>query len=1063
MPLAHFYDIESLTNVFTICIFKPDVDEVDAYYLSDDPGIVPDDLDYVTKRIHEKNFNFQGNVNYYDLHEPANNVRLAETFSCSDAEYMNNPNQAHYDSYGGKYRIACDTDVGFDDKKYPYIFGYNSFNYDTTMMAMYLENAMVLIQKKWNEPPVHVIEPPTAAFMRQRNDELFTSKFKDNMPDRLLYGLAEKGWGRRDYTNRGYLIRKNMLMSGRHLDIARLNEKARKVGLKRLLGMMGGQILESKKLKPGQNSIENPDQFADLIAYNVSDVVQLKYKLWDNGFYQAQFTLKKSLLTTYPELVYERRTDIDPKTKKPYYAANVSPYTVRRDRLCIDSSSAQLATKALCPYEHLHDIPTVSFMYPHEEISKQTSIPRVNVLDEAKKFFYSHFEQPDIRARFDRIYDYYKNIEGKNFNESRNYDVDFNGTNQYVKPMSLSSLPKTDTTLPYFYKDGTPSSCFVVFSTGGIHGAEYNEALFKNHMEQYDAVVSLQDKAKEQYPDPIDLKKAKHVEIDGVKYPAGTFLKSGSTLKASFYKDLSKKRPSLWKEKDGAMTLNQKYAFTSADQANHEDFTSYYPNLLRTMRAFWNSGLGYDRYADIFDQKQDYGVLMKPKNKDVMSKNLDPKIRERYHKLRAAIGVKDLDSEITDWERGQYATLREGTKLILNSASGAGDATFESNIRMNNQIISMRIIGQLFSWRIGQAQTIEGARITSTNTDGLYSVLDPEINNPVLERESAQINVEIEPEPLYLISKDTNNRIELTPPYEQAKPLDLTMDGKYAIAGASGGTLACRRGPVPTKSLAHPAIIDWAMTEYLIKAGTNQDGLSLGKPFDQELGREILDSVIHGSKQFPDDAEKLRMFQNVLASSDGSQMYNFAFLPDDDTPIPLQHYNRVFIMRDGTPDTFHMQKACIRVITEAVRQKRIKDEVMPQQHDERALMILKTQGVKDRRDIPDGKEAAISKITNLEDSWYMRIENRDLSNMTDDERHEIIENLDIDKYLLLFQDCFEKNWRNELPETPDDSKDEDACHNTVPSDDDGTQDVPLDICGDVPLDVVFALKGKIIL
>jgi hypothetical protein len=35
----------------------------------------------------------------------------------------------------------------------------------------------------------------------------------------------------------------------------------------------------------------------------------------------------------------------------------------------------------------------------------------------------------------------------------------------------------------------------------------------------------------------------------------------------------------------------------------HEDFTSYYPNLLRNMRAFYNPELGEGRYAKIFLDK----------------------------------------------------------------------------------------------------------------------------------------------------------------------------------------------------------------------------------------------------------------------------------------------------------------------------------------------------------------------------------------------------------------------------------------------------------------------------
>lgn len=693
MPLAHFYDIESLSNVFTLCVFRPETDEIDAYYLSDTPSVIPPDLQYVTDRIYQANHNFRGRVNYFDLKVKENNERMAKTFSCYTGTYMNNPDNDRSDKYKGIYRIVCDSDNGYSDEEYPYFFGYNSFNYDTTIMALYFDNTFKITKKDTESKPTLLVQPPTAKFMRDLNDELFTEKFKNSMPDRLLYGNKEQGWGKRDYSSPAYLIRKNMMMSGRHLDIARLNEKARKVGLKRLLGMMGGQILESDKLKPGQNTIENADQFAELIAYNCSDVIQLKYKLWDHKFYQAQFVLKKGLLTTYPELMYDQTFEKDENGKRKY-APNISPRTVRRDRLVIDSSSAQLATKALCPYGHLKDIPTVSFNYPHPEMAKELGIPVLNVLQETRNFFYANFTDPKLREQFDRIYNYYRQIEGKNFNESDNYAQDYAGAQPYNRPQSLKSLPKTDTTLPYFYRDGTPSSCFVVFSTGGIHGAEYNERLYKSHLQEYNEELGLVRQVQDMYPDPCDLKRDKHVTINDVKYPAGRFLTSGSTLKSAKYKDSAKKEPQLWKEKEGAMALNPKYAFTSADHANHEDFTSYYPNLLRMMRAFWNNGLGYDRYEEIFYQKEDYGVLMKPKNKHVMKKaDLNPKLRERYEKLRRAVGVTDVNSEITDAERDKYAVLREGTKLILNSASGAGDATFESNIRMNNQIISMRIIG----------------------------------------------------------------------------------------------------------------------------------------------------------------------------------------------------------------------------------------------------------------------------------------------------------------------------------------------------------------------------------
>ena len=92
-----------------------------------------------------------------------------------------------------------------------------------------------------------------------------------------------------------------MLHSGRHLDIARFNEKQQRVGLKRLLGMLGYQILESDRL--GHDSIiESMDDLVELIAYNVSDVVNLSY-LADHPTYSGGFDLKHAMMVDYPETV----------------------------------------------------------------------------------------------------------------------------------------------------------------------------------------------------------------------------------------------------------------------------------------------------------------------------------------------------------------------------------------------------------------------------------------------------------------------------------------------------------------------------------------------------------------------------------------------------------------------------------------------------------------------------------------------------------------------------------------------------------------------------------------
>lgn len=966
---AHFYDIESLDNVFTLCNYKPDINHIDIFYLCDNPELTahPNFLQLISNQVYAKNRNFNGTITLHNLQYEQANDYLASTFGLSDAYLVNNPYEN--DSYNNKFRLTCDTDPDYNNDIHPYLEGYNSYNYDTTMLALYFNDTYIIHEirneiTQCTESKEVIFKPVTAHQMRVYNNELFSKRFKENMPLRLAYNYSDDTinlYGP-DYSDRKYKIRKNMLMTGRHIDVARLNEKQKKVALKRLLGMLGYQILESNKLSETLDHIETIDQFADLIAYNISDVVNLKL-LSEHKVYKSQFDLKKNLLERYPELIYN--------CLGKEYKPDKRPCSVRKDRLTIDSSSAQFATKALCPYNHLSDIPAVSFMYPSEIKAKELNIPRINVLEESRKFFYDNFPQPELRAEFDRIYYYYKSIEGKNFNESDNYQFDYGGKPEYLPPQKLSDIPKTNTCLFYYNKDGTPSSCFVTFSTGGIHGAEYNKLLYESDMADFEKELSYFEYAKSQYPNAVDLRAAKKITMpDGTEFSYTHFLKTGATLKNASYKSIEDKKPILFKQNSkGIYKINDKYIYTSADLTNHEDFTSYYPNMLRMMSAFYNPGLGYDRYAEIFDDKQKYGKLRK-------------------------------DKSLSEEKRQYYNVMREGTKLILNSASGAGDATFESNIRMNNQIISMRIIGQLFSWRIGQAQTLSGARIISTNTDGLYSVLEESLNNKILAQESAIIHVEIEPEPVYLISKDSNNRTEIT--------ADLSE-----IINASGGTLSCRTGPTPTQSLNHPAIIDWALAEYLIQVSTKNHKSTLFDAFDKELGEKIIQSAKNSFSLEP--LKFLTMFQNVIASSNGSMNYIFGTIDKNpDMPIVLQHYNRVFIMKDNTPNTGHLRAACAKQLTPATISKRKRNAERKQQHDPVAVSILSANGVS-ISDLPDTKEATIQKVTNIDENWYMLIENRNLSELTPPEYQFIVDNLDYNKYLILLESTFEKNWRNKMP------------------------------------------------
>lgn len=1065
-----FYDIESLSNAFTICAYMPVRDEpkvhlLEIFYLIDDPSLVAQiDFAVLYDRIVAAN-PAMGPTSFvpWNLATQPGASRLAQLVGASTADQVCDPTDLS--RLPVQFRPVCDTDTDYNPMTSPFLAGYNSQNYDTVMLAQFLAESFPVDPTQQNGP---VFQPASAAELRRHNDLLY-STYIDYMPKSL------------GYDSPAAVLRKNMLASGRHLDVARLNEAQVKVALKRQLGMLGRQILESEKLS--QNTvIESIEHLYDLLAYNVSDCVGLSH-LFDDPTYINAFDLKAGLVARYDE------------------TRRLSDGTVRKDRLSIDSSSAKLVGRILSPYGHLDDAPVVSFNYPHPEVAAQRGVPVTNVLDDTERYFRQNIADPDdpsittlqkqAWARFSQVLAFYREIEGKNFNDSPEYQQRHGPTHT---PHELKEITKRALNVPYFCADGSPDSCFVTFSTGGIHGAETNAQAVKDQQEQYaeqaqqirmarglfaaDAqkflelakdqhnVLTLPDgrrvdkrlvligsdpekvryrkpkagvtdeaslqreqlaAAQAQLPDPADLLATQReatmqydvVLADGLVLEAKTVLTSN---RKEFREAPGIAAPTMFQDKDdGSNVLDKRFTFTSAGLVVHEDFTSYYPNLLRNMRAFYNKQLGEDRYASIYFQKEELGKQLK-------------------------------DPSLTKEQRTALTNARNGTKLILNSASGAGDASHKTPIRMNNTIIAMRIIGQLLTWRIGQAQTLAGGRIISTNTDGLYSVIDHDgtfdvaTNNRVLQEQQAAIGVDIEPELMFLISKDSNNRMELMPPRgvpeleDAVQPQRLLRDDggfeiqDLEITAAGGGSLACFTGPLATKSLSHPAVLDRGLAHYLKRLTTGgQDRLR--DAFDPELGRQVIEEAIDHS----DPVQTLRMFQNVLAASRGSITYPFAAThmgaqiaaeqADGGTagdelvePRALQMYNRVFVVREGTPGAVNLHMAAAPKVSAASQQSRAKNGQPGSRHDPVAQRILAHHGwATTRADlienpslqlIPEDRDIAVRKINSIDPRWPMRIVNDDLYCLSDQAAAELIDSLDLEIYTQMLEATFTKNWRN---------------------------------------------------
>ena len=1237
-----FYDIESLKNVFTVVTYLPRDEgddksraRINIYYMDDDDLIgqmtkarLPEQFiarrgnkvanpDYwsdesmqtryanmmgrnetlsrICERVREKNpiiSDIDPLIAIYDLHTPAGAYYFAREFLWRPDPALpkimrevrlstNIAGQVLSRSYVPEKDIVSDTDEAFEKNPnaYPYLLGYNSYNYDTTMLA-YALTYMFDVVDTWEQDEStkqeYLVNRPIdleterlsglsrtlcAYDIRTFNDALFSEAYRSNMfralrDPKLCHCPASTS----EWRNPANVCRDRMMKTGRHLDVARLNEKQAKVGLKRLLGMMGHQILESDKLSEQTSELADFDELCDLIAYNVSDVVYLS-ELFEDPVYKSQFEQKSNMLSSYPELVYAYKDnkvvfDTAPDGSRK---ARVDKSRVRANRLYADSSSQQLASRSLCPEEALHDLPKVSLMYPHQKNTHANNpeIPenvfRRDILEEAREFFMGEVlpkikradanEAERAEKDFTHVYTAYRTITEHNFNGGRVLTDDIDAgisraaqelhaaaeahdnllqeddfdaiatslaqesskearqalavienltendrfslmcamptgediTNSLHRIYAEQQIREIAASLPYniFYYDGEGhrTSCFATFSTGGVHGAEFamaayerdladtreynaNLAFLQNTFGADDAGARALRASVKTATTPI----SQDAEGNPITLPDGRedhlvkeFLKTVTLAGATW--GAPKECHVFESKSDGSNKLRSAYAWTSAAYVNHEDFSSYYPSLLRMMRVFYNDQLGYDRYGEIYADKERLGRLMKATTD---------------HEERYKLGLD-----------------RSGVKLILNTASGAGDAKFDNPVRMNNNIIAMRVIGQLFTWRIGQAQALHGAKVVSTNTDGLYTKLEREENDRLLAIEADKIGVAIEPEPMYLISKDSNNRIEFdivacSPEEapivgfdEDGQPMRATVDMRrgltykdgtpvpegtpvrFRVLSVAGATLACREGPNPARSLAHPAATDWALSEYLMRTfaryGYRQSALE--RPFDKRLGQQIIEELhaLGTSKEKSDRVHGLMMFQNVIASNPNSFTYVYTndltpdqeemlarleWWDDEDTRMSpagpafydnhghvrtTQHYNRVFVMRQGTANTTHIYDAVARVVpkpTIASRKKRgFDDHALAQEMSASATWVMSEQGLAiadvkgyglDLRDIISKKHSGI------EPTWPMRIENADLWRLPDTSVAEIYSHLDLDIYQLLLEDVFENNWRNHL-------------------------------------------------
>lgn len=1043
-----FYDVESLANVFTVAWWlpNPDVNAIILSYLDDDNIIQSEaDLDYIRQYIYKLHPRLQAQntqIHFEDIGQTgfisefnpnpgvpggklgmqsfAKRMGLANLTTWLNAKVTDRHKEGGGLTYDPAYYPVKDTDPDYDENRNGYRFGYNSTNYDLTILAHTLaELHDKLFTREFIEKPVtdgngNLL---TAASLRAFNDELFEDEWRSKMSMRLAHEPNGEPGSFGNFKKPSWILRKAWLTTGRHIDVARLNEKLQKVGLKRLLGMLGLQIMESDKLE-GNTRLSTLDEFADLLAYNISDVINLQY-LFEHDVYMNSFNVRGTLLTTFPATVYAQKRGIPEKGRE--MQVDIGNYTnIRKDRLTRDSTSAKFVEYAIAPYSPIKDIEKVSFVYPSEQEAKKLGIPQVDVLDETKRFFEENVtSDPTDPAHQDfmEIYNFYDSIRGRNFNQSKVYPSHHGNSQGFLEPGQepkqsdyIRGLMATyNTNLFYHYKDadGTVrrSSCLANFSIGGIHGAEVNMETYMSDVREQQNEKAIQDYVAGLYPSATDAlngetyitlpehltlteRIASKVKEDGT-IKIREFAKSGSTKKKAEWRPVQD--VSLFKKNaTGNWVVQDKYKFVSVGPSHHEDFTSYYPLLLSRQSVFINPSYhGYDDQGNAADPYYEMFLTRLAKKKESKDKSLSKEQRNLAH------------------------IEQDSRKLLINAASGAGDATFDNNIRVNNAVISMRIIGQLFAWRIGQAQTLAGARVPSTNTDGLYTMdITAEENDRILELVSKDMHIGIEPERLdRFVSKDSNNRLEVH---------------GGGITSAKGGTLNSWEGPQPTQSLDHAAVIDNVLARYLADERLDNPA---NHPFDRAHAEKMFEDFVKEHLQEGKPQVALKFFQWIMASSSGTHRYNYAKLVNKHTGETklknLQHYNRIFLIKeDGSNVRQELYLATRRVIAKDKWDKRQKEYHAGERnrkdiwdHDEDALHILKENGL-DLTECANNPshgnhkdESSTMKIRTMPANQHVGIYNNSIVDLPNEVAIQMIQALDLKAYVDILEGTFQ-SWSN---------------------------------------------------
>ena len=511
MKQNRFWDIESYDNLFCVAIMDDD-DYLEMHYLVESR----EDMLEVKRACDDSGYTYK----MYNL--------------ASDATRLINHFKRHVPTMGKDSALA--QFLGLDEEevkpKEGIYYSYNGLSYDIQMMD-YFEKTVVAGRTQ-----------TTPVKLRMYSDQLISDNVRrvPTLPYEQYANQVDGGYLNETMVDRGRLI----------------------IGLKTLIGMLGGSIIESESNKSGHSN----DIYGDVL-YNINDVVEFKNVVYKGTKLEITQTIRQQLLNQYGDRLH-------------------------RNGVTLNSSSAKFVENIIAPDEPISDYPTCHFMYPAPHIAKEKGIEPFDILEYTKTWYMQNvFAQvskhnPKVArehlAKFMSIYKFYDAFRGKNWNTSSNHFLKHN-IPPHEKSERRELLNTYGTYLTLIDKYGNDSFTHVNFSSGGIHGAEvYKEQLLQDRAkikelkEKYEYISLIPSKAVDKKLLNIIKRQSRSVK-DG--YPQHLMHEIPYLYHQSEEIDQilspDELTPFCFDAKTSSEKLLERYRYTSTGHSLHQDFAGYYP------------------------------------------------------------------------------------------------------------------------------------------------------------------------------------------------------------------------------------------------------------------------------------------------------------------------------------------------------------------------------------------------------------------------------------------------------------------------------------------------------